>query len=195
MMRVGRRAPGRATAVDYLIAVAGAGVAIMIGIIAWNGSNSGPDFSTCADRQGAERQTCESLQSDQWSKTIDLQVKIATGCLAAAAGWVALRGHIIKRQDAERADQDAKRADRQQLLDRYNAAIGQLGHDSVDVRLGGLFTLEALIRDYPEEYARIGYEGYSQHTAKSRRSLVKELVTRGEPLGAGARLSRDAETD
>jgi hypothetical protein len=36
-----------------------------------------------------------------------------------------------------------------QLTDRYSNAVAQLGSDSIDVRLGGIYALESLMRDSP----------------------------------------------
>jgi hypothetical protein len=54
-------------------------------------------------------------------------VKIATGLLAFAAGYVALRAHLLKRDEVEltaaASDREHELAQRQQRLDRYNTAI------------------------------------------------------------------------
>lgn len=42
-----------------------------------------------------------------------------------------------------------------QLTDRYTAAVGQLGSDSVDVRLGGIYALERLMKDSPADQPTI----------------------------------------
>jgi uncharacterized protein YjbI with pentapeptide repeats len=42
-----------------------------------------------------------------------------------------------------------------QLTDRYSKAIEQMGHESVDVRLGGIYALERLSRDSPSDYPTI----------------------------------------
>jgi Pentapeptide repeats (8 copies) len=43
-----------------------------------------------------------------------------------------------------------------QITDRYTRAIDQLGHDQLDVRLGGIYALERIARDSPADRATIG---------------------------------------
>jgi Pentapeptide repeats (9 copies) len=43
-----------------------------------------------------------------------------------------------------------------QITDRYTRAIDQLGHDQLDVRLGGIYALERIARDSPSDRATIG---------------------------------------
>jgi hypothetical protein len=42
-----------------------------------------------------------------------------------------------------------------QLTDRYTAAVAQLGSDSIDVRLGGIYSLERLMTDSPADQPTI----------------------------------------
>lgn len=66
------------------------------------------------------------------------------------------------------AEGDARRADSEQLADRYTKATEQMGHDSAAVRLGGLYAMARLADDWPEQrqtcidvlcaYLRLPYE-------------------------------------
>jgi hypothetical protein len=42
-----------------------------------------------------------------------------------------------------------------QITDRYTKAVEQLGHDQLDVRLGGIYALERIARDSPEDRGTI----------------------------------------
>lgn len=42
-----------------------------------------------------------------------------------------------------------------QITDRYNAAVANLGNDSQDVRLGGIYALQRIMQDSPRDYATI----------------------------------------
>lgn len=46
----------------------------------------------------------------------------------------------------------------QLVTDRYMQAVGQTGHPSVDVRVGGIHLLERIAKDHPEGYAETIYE-------------------------------------
>jgi hypothetical protein len=43
-----------------------------------------------------------------------------------------------------------------QITERFTRAIDQLGHDHLDVRLGGIYALERIARDSPADRATIG---------------------------------------
>jgi len=46
----------------------------------------------------------------------------------------------------------------QLVTDQYMQAVGQTGHPSVDVRVGGIHLLERIAKDHPEGYAETIYE-------------------------------------
>jgi hypothetical protein len=84
------------------------------------------------------------------------------------------------RLDQERDRSRAQLAlDRQgQNTDRFSKAVEQLGHDTVDVRLGGLFALERLGADEPEAFAANVYEilvaFLREHTRPESYGLTKK---------------------
>lgn len=75
-------------------------------------------------------------------------VRLATGVGAAVAGILAWGRLELSRQEH-------KGAERAQNTDRYTRAVEQLGHDSDDVVLGGLYALESLGKDSPSDRATI----------------------------------------
>jgi uncharacterized protein YjbI with pentapeptide repeats len=52
----------------------------------------------------------------------------------------------IQKQDLDR---------RGQITDRFNKAVEHLGNDEITVRLGGLYALEQILRDSPEEHETV----------------------------------------
>jgi len=66
----------------------------------------------------------------------------------------------VTRQQIEAADKQAREqlgiAQQGQITERYTRAIDQLGHDQVDVRIGGIYALERIARDSPADRATIG---------------------------------------
>lgn len=42
-----------------------------------------------------------------------------------------------------------------QVSDRYSRAVDQLGSDKIDVRIGGIYSLESVVRDSPENHATV----------------------------------------
>jgi hypothetical protein len=81
----------------------------------------------------------------------------------AAGGVLAVGGYFTYRQ---------LRTTREgQITDRYTRAVDQLGHNGVDVRLGGVFALERIARDSPVDRRTIG---------EILTAVVRSRVTRGE---------------
>lgn len=72
------------------------------------------------------------------------------------AGLIALplaiwRSFVSQRQ-ADAAHQQADTAQRELLNERYKQGAEMLGHDVLAVRIGGIFALERLAREHPEQY-------------------------------------------
>jgi hypothetical protein len=65
-----------------------------------------------------------------------------------------------------------------QVTERFSRAVEQLGYETVDVRLGGLFSLERLAVEDPERFAANVYEilvAYlREHTRPERYDLTKK---------------------
>jgi uncharacterized protein YjbI with pentapeptide repeats len=84
------------------------------------------------------------------------------GCvLAVGAVFTAWSVYLTRKRDREQRRTDDKRieVDREgQITDRFSNAVEQLGHKSVDVRLGGIYALERIARDSPERDHRTTME-------------------------------------
>jgi hypothetical protein len=69
--------------------------------------------------------------------------------LGALAGAVAL--YLLRSSNRERREETRER----ELIERFTRAIDQLGHPALDVRLGGIYSLERLAREWPENHPPI----------------------------------------
>jgi hypothetical protein len=65
-----------------------------------------------------------------------------TAALAAAAAWITLLRHF-----------EQTNADRQRrITDSYSKAVEQLGSEKIEVRLGGIYTLERISRESTDDH-------------------------------------------
>jgi hypothetical protein len=72
--------------------------------------------------------------------------------LAVATATIALAGVLVNLAETRKANRlTHKRELTEQRAERYTAAITQLGADTLDIRLGGIYALERLARDSPKE--------------------------------------------
>ena len=67
-------------------------------------------------------------------------------------GWVAERQAATAQRQAEIAQQQAATAERGLLNERYQRGAEMLGRDVLAVRLGGIYALQRLAAEHPEEY-------------------------------------------
>jgi uncharacterized protein YjbI with pentapeptide repeats/membrane protein implicated in regulation of membrane protease activity len=71
---------------------------------------------------------------------------LVVGALAAAVAVYLFRSSVRERREESRE---------QQLTERFMRAVDQLGHPALDVRLGGIYSLERLARESPEHHGPI----------------------------------------
>jgi len=92
-----------------------------------------------------------------------LQNEVRTSLLQAVAGGAVLVGVLFTWQQQQATLQQQQATNRQiadqltitrqgQVGERFSRAVDQLGSDSIDVRLGGLYELEQLARQAPERH-------------------------------------------
>jgi hypothetical protein len=65
-----------------------------------------------------------------------------TAAVAAVAAWIALMRHFAQ-TDADR---------QRRITESYSKAVEQLANDKIEVRLGGIYTLERISRESPDDY-------------------------------------------
>jgi hypothetical protein len=76
--------------------------------------------------------------------------------LQALAGGALLLGAYLTWRQVQTARQQVRLAEQGQITERFTRAIDQLGGDHLDVRLGGIYALERIARDSPDDRATIG---------------------------------------
>lgn len=94
-----------------------------------------------------------------WNKTPDFYktatdqgaavAQTRTGILIGTAGLVAFVGALLTLVETRRANKQ------EHIREFYNQAIGHLGASTVDVRLGGVYTMERLANDSPYDQRSI----------------------------------------
>ncbi|MFJ2080557.1 pentapeptide repeat-containing protein [Streptomyces anulatus] len=79
-----------------------------------------------------------------WARRIELVTVVVAAVVAVAGLWYS---NVQTRQANEQAREDRVLAKEGQITDRYTAAVGNLGEDKMDVRLGGIYALQRIMQD------------------------------------------------
>ncbi|MCX4657606.1 pentapeptide repeat-containing protein [Streptomyces microflavus] len=79
-----------------------------------------------------------------WARRIELFTVVVASVVAVVGLWYS---NVQTRQANEQARDDRALAKEGQITDRYTAAVGNLGEDKIDVRLGGIYALERIMQD------------------------------------------------
>ncbi|MER8199376.1 pentapeptide repeat-containing protein [Streptomyces microflavus] len=86
-----------------------------------------------------------------WARRIELFTVVVASVVAVVGLWYSnvqtRQANEQARQANEQARDDRALAKEGQITDRYTAAVGNLGEDKVDVRLGGIYALERIMQD------------------------------------------------
>ncbi len=83
-----------------------------------------------------------------WARRIEL-VSILIASLVAVAGlWYS---SVQTQQANDQARQERALTKEGQITDRFNAAVGNLGDEADEVRLGGIFALRRIMEDSPRD--------------------------------------------
>jgi hypothetical protein len=85
---------------------------------------------------------------DAQNDRLKLQNDARTGLIQAVGGGVVLLGVFFTWRQLQLSQQG-------QLTDRFTNAVGQLGHDKLDVRLGGIHGLERIAQESVEDHPAI----------------------------------------
>lgn len=84
-------------------------------------------------------------------RTAGTRLEWAALAAASLPGIAALAALLFTWVSVEQSGRQLRIAERGQVTDRFNAAIGNLSSPAVDVRLGGVYGLERLMRDSPDD--------------------------------------------
>ncbi|WP_326681055.1 pentapeptide repeat-containing protein [Streptomyces sp. NBC_01237] len=79
-----------------------------------------------------------------WARRIELFTVVVAAVVAVVGLWYS---NVQTRQANEQARDDRALAKEGQITDRYTAAVGNLGEDKMDVRLGGIYALQRIMQD------------------------------------------------
>ncbi|WP_312624424.1 pentapeptide repeat-containing protein [Pseudofrankia sp. BMG5.37] len=82
----------------------------------------------------------------------DARATLQGGLLTAAAALLAVAGGLIALDETRQANAEVRQSNANtHVRELYTSAIELLGHDRVDVRLGGLYALERVANDSPDD--------------------------------------------
>src|SRR5229473_4243626 len=89
--------------------------------------------------------------------------------IAAAVGiYLAWRRVGAATQQADASLQQAELARRDHVAELFNPAVGQLTHENLEIRLGAIYTLRQIARDFPD-LSRPTMELLSAYLRESRK--------------------------
>ncbi|MCI3222569.1 pentapeptide repeat-containing protein [Streptomyces sp. NP-1717] len=87
-----------------------------------------------------------------WARRIELVSVLLASLVAVAGLWYS---SVQTRQANQQARDDRALAKEGQITDRYTAAVGNLGEDKMDIRLGGIYALQRIMQDSTRDQSTI----------------------------------------
>jgi len=94
-----------------------------------------------------------------------------TAAVAAVAAWIALMRHFAQ-TDADR---------QRRITESYSKAVEQLAHEKIEVRLGGIYTLERISRESPDDHWTVMETLCAFVRERARWEASSEIVAKSEP--------------
>ncbi|MEV0177074.1 pentapeptide repeat-containing protein [Streptomyces sp. NPDC050803] len=115
-------------------------------------SNLSPDEDT-PDGDSPETAVGQSPTSRRmdWSQRFEIIVHAVTAFAAVAALLFAGISSIQARDELKNRNRELNISEQGQVTERFTAATEQLGSETVDVRLGGIYSLRRIMNDSPED--------------------------------------------
>lgn len=106
------------------------------------------------------------------ARRIELVSILLASLAAVAALWYS---NVQVRQANDQARQERALVKEGQITDRYTAAVGNLGADRTDVRLGGIYALQRIMQDSPvtTRPSPTSWAPMSVSTRRNRRRRVR----------------------
>ncbi|WP_412713112.1 pentapeptide repeat-containing protein [Streptomyces nanhaiensis] len=95
----------------------------------------------------AARQPVAAAPTDRWTR-----VQQAAGTLAALGTLAVI---VFTWLSIQQVDDEHALTREGQVTDRYNAAVGNIGDDALEVRLGGIYALQRIMEDSPRDQPSI----------------------------------------
>lgn len=100
-----------------------------------------------------------SKRAEEIGRTRTAVLALLAGALAAVGAWYTHRTYVLNRATLElsrEAQRDTLELNRQsQITERFTRAVDQLGNTSLDIRLGGIYALERIARESPDDHGPI----------------------------------------
>lgn len=112
-----------------------------------------------------------------WARRVELASVLLASLVAVVGLWYS---NLQTRQANEQARDERALTKEGQITDRYTAAVGNLGDDKLDVRLGGIYALERIMQDSPRDHPTIGNVLAAYVRTHSAKPGVKEDVQKGD---------------
>lgn len=92
---------------------------------------------------------CSTISIVEWSEIVRNAAIVVGGFVGLWIAW--WRGRAHNRQAITQSEQTLI-AQRAHTTEVFKDAVEQLGHDKFEVRLGAVFTLKRIAKDYPDEF-------------------------------------------
>ncbi|MGW7463713.1 pentapeptide repeat-containing protein [Streptomyces xantholiticus] len=108
-------------------------------------------------RARAGRPLRTALASEQqggldWARRIELASVLIASLVAVVGLWYS---NVQNREANDQARQDRALSKEGQITDRYTAAVANLGDETQDVRLGGIYALQRIMEDSPRDHPTV----------------------------------------
>lgn len=87
---------------------------------------------------------------EEWTALSEILRNLSLTLVAVLGLYLAWRRVSAANRQAEAALRQADLARRDHVAELFNRAVGQLGHESLEVRLGAIYTLRQIGRDFPD---------------------------------------------
>lgn len=123
--------------------------------------NPPPETTASPENAGAQVSSVRLPEDDparqarqrglDWARRIKLGTVVVAAVVGLAGLWYSnvqtQQANEQMRQANQQARDDRTLAKEGQITDRYTAAVGNLGEDKIDVRLGGIYALQRIMKD------------------------------------------------
>ncbi|MFG1983441.1 pentapeptide repeat-containing protein [Streptomyces albidoflavus] len=117
--------------------------------------------------QGSRTEGAQETGRLDWARRVELGTVVVAAVVAVGGLWYTNVQAQQANEQMRQANEQALKADAQakadlslategQVTERYTAAVENLGHDKVDVRLGGIYGLQRIMKDSPRDQPTIG---------------------------------------
>jgi hypothetical protein len=133
------------------VAAATLGAALVLWLVLF-----APGLLVPAASQADLRDVPDAARWQARDSRLRLQNDARATLLQGLGGLALLLGAFYTYQQVQTGRRQLHIAQQGQVTERFTRAIDQLGSDHLDVRLGGIYALERIARDSPEDRATIG---------------------------------------